>query len=291
MKADTLMPHDIHGIDHTIIGVENLEVARAQYQKLGFTLTPRGSHIGWGTANYCIMLDEDYIELLGIVDPSIETNGLDEALADQGEGLLGLALATQNPEETRRSLEVAGLNPSELLDLKRKLELPEGDVLPKFKIVRVTAGGLNEKQLFIVHHQTPELLRRSEWESHANGAKQITSVAFVVDDPESLADYYRTFCGALNVTLTDDTLTVRTGKATLVFIKERDLELLYPGLDFAEDLAPSPSLFAMSVGVSDLKDTEAYLRKAAVPVRSIANGSLRVNPEHCCGTLIEFVQL
>ncbi len=285
------MPHDIHGIDHTIIGVENLEAARAQYQRLGFTLTPRGSHIGWGTANYCIMLEEDYIELLGIVDPGIETNGLDKALADQGEGLLGLALATHNPEETRRSLEEAGLNPSELLDLKRKLELPEGDVLPRFKIIRVAADGLDEKHLFIVHHLTPELLRRPEWEVHANGAKRIVSVVFVVDDPASLQDYYKSFCGSLNVVLTDDTLTVKVSDYSLTFLKEQDLDLLFPGLDFDQAQPKPPYPFAMSVGVVNLNETKMFLEKAGLAPRKISNGGLRVNPEHCCGTLIEFVQI
>ncbi len=47
------------------------------WETLGFTLTPRGRHIGWGTGNYCIMLESGYIELLGVVDPSQFLNNLD----------------------------------------------------------------------------------------------------------------------------------------------------------------------------------------------------------------------
>jgi catechol 2,3-dioxygenase-like lactoylglutathione lyase family enzyme len=50
----------ITGIDHTLVGVRDLEAARAAWSRLGFTVTPRGRHIGWGTGNYCVMLEEGY---------------------------------------------------------------------------------------------------------------------------------------------------------------------------------------------------------------------------------------
>ena len=87
------MARQIAGIDHAIVGVRDLEQARASYQRLGFQLTPRGRHVGWGTANYCVMFEGDYLELLGIVDPGQFTNQLDRFLAER-EGLLALALRT-----------------------------------------------------------------------------------------------------------------------------------------------------------------------------------------------------
>src|SRR3546814_8233762 len=66
----------IRGIDHVLVGVRDLEAARETYARLGLTVSPRGRHIGWGTANYCIMFPGDYIELLGIVDATQFTNNL-----------------------------------------------------------------------------------------------------------------------------------------------------------------------------------------------------------------------
>ena len=85
----------ITGIDHALIGVRDLEKARAAYARLGFTPCPRGSHIGWGTANYCLMFRDDYVEILGIVDPSQFSNNLDTFLTKR-EGLMGLAWATRD---------------------------------------------------------------------------------------------------------------------------------------------------------------------------------------------------
>ena len=61
------MRNGIAGIDHVIIGVRDLERARMGWTRLGFTLTPRGRHLGQETANYCIMFARDYLELLGFV--------------------------------------------------------------------------------------------------------------------------------------------------------------------------------------------------------------------------------
>ena len=84
--------HGLTGIDHVLVGVDDLEVAREGWSRLGFTLSPRGRHIGWGTANYCVMFPGDYVELLGVLDASQFTNNLDRFL-EGGEGLLGVALS------------------------------------------------------------------------------------------------------------------------------------------------------------------------------------------------------
>ena len=90
----TNLPADyIAGIDHTLVGVKDLEAARQLWQTLGFTVTPRGRHIGWGTGNYCIMFESGYIELLGVVQPTEFMNGLDVFLKCR-EGMIALGFGT-----------------------------------------------------------------------------------------------------------------------------------------------------------------------------------------------------
>ena len=97
------MARQIAGIDHAIVGVRDLEQARASYERLGFAATPRGRHVGWGTANYCLMFVDDYLELLGIVDPAEFTNELERFLAER-EGLLAVALRSDRPRGDPRRL-------------------------------------------------------------------------------------------------------------------------------------------------------------------------------------------
>jgi hypothetical protein len=59
------------GIDHAVVMVKDLDAAAANWQRLGFTLSPRGTHSpALGSGNYTIMFGHDYIELLGILNPT-----------------------------------------------------------------------------------------------------------------------------------------------------------------------------------------------------------------------------
>src|SRR3546814_15261514 len=58
--TSTIETRPIVGIDHALIGVADLERARAAFTRLGFTITPRGRPIGWGTGNYTVMFAKAY---------------------------------------------------------------------------------------------------------------------------------------------------------------------------------------------------------------------------------------
>src|SRR5215472_15480355 len=45
-RQERWMGNAIAGIDHAIVGVRDLEGARTGWSRLGFTLAPRGRHIG-----------------------------------------------------------------------------------------------------------------------------------------------------------------------------------------------------------------------------------------------------
>src|SRR6185295_11675001 len=58
----------ILGVDHVVVVARDLDAAAAQWRKLGFTLSPRGTHSPqMGSGNYTIMFGEDYLELLGVL--------------------------------------------------------------------------------------------------------------------------------------------------------------------------------------------------------------------------------
>lgn len=57
-------------LDHILIGVHDLSEADHNYNKLGFKITPEGSHPGRGTHNRLIVFDPEYLELISIHDSS-----------------------------------------------------------------------------------------------------------------------------------------------------------------------------------------------------------------------------
>jgi catechol 2,3-dioxygenase-like lactoylglutathione lyase family enzyme len=276
----------ITGIDHVLVGVNDLEAARRIWRALGFTLSPRGRHIGWGTANYCIMFPGDYIELLGVIDPTQFTNNLNRFL-EVRDGLLGLALRSRNVETVARALTAGGVALQGVKDLARTLELPEGEVRPAFKLVHLPASVTPGVTSFVCQHLTPELVWQDPWLRHQNGARGIAAVTAVVADPSTVALPYGRLFGFDRVSVGEDWVQVDSGRGTLIFTTQDGLQRLYPWLDEVPR-HPAPWLAALRLAADDLSSTAAYFSRAAIAVRRGPDGALSIAPTEACGVILEF---
>jgi hypothetical protein len=272
------MTSPITGIDHLLLGLRDLEVARGRYARLGFTLTPRGSHIGWGTANYCIMFERDYIELLGIVDASLFTNNLDKFLARR-EGLMSLAFGTADAEAAGAALRARDFAVEGPRPLERRLELLEGTVLPRFALLYLPPDALPGLATFLCQHLTPELLRRPEWLRHANGAVAIAALTAVVEQPAALAPAYERLFGKDAVTAEGGRLTVRVGPHEIRFVPS-DAACALP------DVAP-PYLAETVLTSRDLAATAAWFDKQGVAYRR-NGGDIVLPPDETHGVWLRF---
>ena len=268
----------LSGIDHTLIGVRDLEAARNTWRHLGFTVTPRGRHIGWGTGNYCIMFSDDYVELLGIVDSSQFLNKLDVLLETRGEGLLGLAFAAASSAAVHAAFPHATQAPK---DLGRLLELPEGDVTPRFSLVHFDPDATPGLATFSCTHLTPELLRRPEWLDHPNGALGLEGVTVPTADPAALAPAYAALFGGTALKSGQGRLEIETGAHTVRFLSPDRLARRYPGLGGGS---------VMTIVSRDLASTRAYFAGTGIPLADAAGARLVVSPGQANGTVLEFVE-
>jgi hypothetical protein len=64
------------------------------------------------------------------------------------------------------------------MDLARPVKLGGREETARFRIVQ-----LENKSLFVCQHLTRELVWRPEWQSHANGASELSLVALAPDQP------------------------------------------------------------------------------------------------------------
>ncbi len=273
------MSNGIAGIDHVIIGVRDLEAARRQWARLGFTLTPRGRHIGQGTANYCIMFGRDYLELLGFVERDEQAHRLETFLA-QREGPMSVAFAPEDggADATAAALAGRGLHPGAPRALGRALELPEGAVTPRFSLLNLPAEETPALDCFVCGHLTPELVRRPHWLAHPNGVTGIRTVHLLADDPAALAPAYRRLFGDDRVVATVNGLEVDTGRNRLIFTR--------PSLSGAA--SPPPAIAALELRVADRDATTAYLVAAGVAFMALPDGRLAVSPAEATGTSLLF---
>ncbi len=248
----------ITGIDHALIGVRDLEAARTTWTRLGFTVTPRGRHIGWGTANYCIMFQQDYIELLGIVDPGQFTNDLDRFLAHR-EGALGLAFATEDAVAAAAELTARGIAIDGPKDLKRILELPEGDALPAFSLVHLPPQATPGLKAFLCQHLSRDLVWQPQWTVHPNTALGIGRVTVAVEDPEATARAYAEIWGR-----DVDVFFVKPEASDLLF-GDAALQFLHPDLLDFEVAAEPPFIAHLAIEVEGLAAVRSCLSESGIP--------------------------
>jgi catechol 2,3-dioxygenase-like lactoylglutathione lyase family enzyme len=282
------LAHQLIGIDHVIVGVRDLEAARAQYARLGFNSTPRGRHVGWGTANYCIMFEHDYLELLGIVDPAQFTNDLDRFLAER-EGLLAIALGSRDVAATHAAWAAAGLTPEPPRALGRLLEAEAGAAELRFRNVllpRDRAGGLS---LFACEHLTPALLRRPAWLAHPNGAVAIRSCTVATPNVRRLAEVMGRLFGSAAITTTDNVVAAHTGRGVILMAPPEDARLMHPMVELPDRLS-APCLVALTITVANPDRAADFLALQGIAFERAPSGDVLIAPAEARGVALEFVR-
>ena len=277
----------ITGVDHILLAVRDLDAAGLGWTRLGFTLSPRGKHLGRGTGNYCIMFPRDYVELFGIIGPERVNPEYTQFLA-AGEGPMKLAWATADSASAAAAMNGLGLHPDAPRDLGRQLELPEGTVVPRFKIVALPADETPALSSFLCEQLTPDLMRRPEWLAHPNGATGLTGVTIVVDDTAPLYDAYERLFGPAALHTTDDVLTVRVGRQRILFAEIEDFAVMYPEVELDTPAAP-PFIAVLTLSVADAGVTIDHLTNWQIPHEAVDDRRVLVPAGEANGAILEFV--
>ncbi len=99
-------------LDHVILAVNDLDSASRDYRALlGLAPSWHGEHPGSGTSNVLFRVDNTYLELLAPSGSGPIGDGLRSILEHRGEGLVGLAFATEDLDACCRTLSERGLEP------------------------------------------------------------------------------------------------------------------------------------------------------------------------------------
>lgn len=277
------MRSHITGLDHVIIAVRDLEKAAEAFRRLGFTLSSKGEHAEWGTANYCIMFGRDYIELLAAVAEGAPADRV-RAFTATREGLMGLVFATRDAQADCRRLGVEAPG-----SLSRTVATARGPLMARFvagALPTETTPGVGS---FLCQHLTPEILRQPGWTDHPNGAGAVASVTAIVADPIDLMPAWDRLIGPAASTATDETVTVHTGMGLVFLCKPEDLDQLHPEAD-EEMPPPPPAMVAMTIGVADTNAAAKVLNANCVAFSRDFVGTIRIAPSEACGVFVEMVE-
>ena len=281
------MANGIDGIDHAVVAVADLEIAKARYIRLGFTVTPRRRMVGWGTANYSVMFDDkDFIELLGVVDSSaFLTPGLADFLVG-GEGAMAVTLRANDVTSAHAALSTLGANPTPLNEVTINCEAPWGDLPQSFRWLKIGEAATPDMYLMLVQPLTPQNMRRPEWVEHANGARSIRAMTIVVSDPDALRPAYERLLGGQARAIAGG-FEIFTGHGDFRFITQAALGTRYG--DAAQAVAhPAPTIAALTLGTADLTAAQRCFDEAGATYTRQGDG-IRLAAAEACGAILEFV--
>ena len=215
----------IKSLDHLIIAVNNLEEAEQNYQKiLGINPSWRGHHEEWGTSNSLFNLQNTYLELLAATGDGVGAQLVKNKIKNDGEGLMGIVLGTDDLEAVRNKLIALGYSlPSqsngEGINTNNNSKRSWAN---QFLPIELTRGLFS----FIIQHKEGYLPEAKKLDN--NFVKKLDHIVIKTNNADSFIDVYnRTF----DIRLALDKfieiwkrriLFFRLNKTTIEVIEEKD---------------------------------------------------------------------
>ena len=278
-------------LDHVAVVVRDLDVAEANFTRLGFRLTRRSSHEGpvppegtigpWGTGNHCAMFRQGYLELLGITDPDLYHAHLVRRLA-RHEGLHLIAFGTGDAVAAVENLRPRGVAIADPADVGRAVPYGSGTRPGRFGIANLDPDVYPEADFIVIEQKTRDVLWQPDLMAHPNGAVSLESVTVATPDPDGLIARLTPILGAPS----GGTFALDPGR--LHVLDSQGFARAYPGCRPPGDL---PCAVAVAIGVESLTATEACLRANGVDIEARGAGLIRVGAETGCGAVVDFVEI
>jgi hypothetical protein len=276
----------IDGVDHAVVTVRDLDAARRAYERLGFTLTPRGRHTRLGTHNHTMMLSDrvTYFELIAVESQGPNTAFYESFLAKR-EGVSSLALKSGDARAVHAALRDSPFRAGEALDFARAVELPGGTREARFTITQFDPQSTPGARSFVCQQHTPDVVWRPDMLRHDNGATALKSVLIVADDVRAAATTWAQLFEA-EAAINAEEAVVPTATAAVIVLSPAAFARRFPG----ERISATPPFCAgLGFAVADRAATAAWFRDHAVPARDPGRGGpLIVSAADACGAVLLF---
>ena len=278
-------------LDHYVLQVHDVDAAGASFERLGFQVRPRMTHIAFGTSNRVVQFGNTYLELLG---------GLTEAPSDIvreylprfecGEGLSHVSLRSFDLTPDHAEAAAAGLDPGPITSARRKVVMPDGstdetdsDFFYMWRRDRLYLS------LFLSVHRKPRTIWIPEYQEHPNTASDTTGVTFVSDDPGRERNYFSKLYRAAPTLDAPEVLRFTGARGDVAEVLSREgIRERYPNLNVPlSDKQPGYPV-GVTIGVRSLARCRAALDANGVGFET-HDGALLVGPDQAHGAVVEFV--
>jgi hypothetical protein len=268
---------DIDRLDHSVVvTITDFDGLAKTYQRLGFTVSPESRHQAnarpgepktlMGTANRCVVFADNYIELLGLVDPQGADQWGLKRLAAAYEGLRGQIFGCMDAKAVDERLTAAGLQTSGVLAMERDVETPAGIRKVVARAVRMDMRGAPEGALGFGEIGDRSMIFQPQFMTHPNGAVELSAVLLVVADDE-IEFYLRRYRTLLDVT-EDDRRVFQLPLGQVQIAPVSTLDELLPG----QKAPVLPYVAAQTVTVTDLPKARTLIEGNGISTYPLASG-------------------
>jgi hypothetical protein len=278
---------NVVGIDHAVVMVKELDKAAENWKRLGFTISPRGTHSAhMGSGNYTIMFDPDYMELLGVLTETEHNAPARAFLAKHGDGIERVAFTAIDAAAGAEEIRTRGFAPIGPTDFERPVTMPDGTLsAAKFRTFQwPTAEAPSGVRIFACQHKTRETVWIPELMKHANGAKRLRQVLIATQEAAKDAAHLARMIDREAQSEPDGAIAVSSGadRADFIFLTRDQLGRRYPGVPL-QGLQQCGG--AGLVIAADLAATERALGATGLQ----SGGAICVPPATANGTLVALV--
>jgi hypothetical protein len=252
---------------------DRLDEGQACYERLGFTLTPRGFHT-LGSMNHLVMLGTHYLELI-----AAGANQRTDIL-EQPRGLNGLVFGTESCAAVYEALLAAGVGMRPVQQFSRPVALAGGAQDAVFRTTHFDPSPTG--RLYFCEHLTRHLVWRDEWRRHANGVIGISRFVIAARDSRPMAALFAQAFGASSVQKLAAGHRLRAELVNIDIMTPDAVEAEY-GTESAD--SRDTYMAALCFRVDDLANTRGALSGVSHERRG---QSLVVGPNDAMGTILAF---
>ena len=253
----------IETLDHLIIAVQNLDEAEENYKKI-FGIPPvwKGTHKELGTANVIFNFKNTYFELLSVNGDGLGADLVNNQLKENGEGMLGLVLGTEDINSTAAILKDKGFPISEVSNGEGKNS--QNNEIRKWKNIFLPLELTRGIFSFIIQHTEGSLPTASNYDK--SSVNKLDHVVLNTNDADGFINIYRDI---FNIRLALDRV-IEHWKTRMLFFRlnKTTIEVI----EQKNDDANPDNLWGLAWEVESIKEAHERLTNDGIEITEVKKG-------------------